>query len=48
MFGSRVHRIYGGKIAGQQYAAGGFVFPLALKPQNLVTGLPIKQLEAVP
>ena len=31
MFGSRVHRIYGSKIAAQQYAAGGFVFPLALR-----------------
>jgi 3-hydroxyisobutyrate dehydrogenase-like beta-hydroxyacid dehydrogenase len=35
MFGSRVHRIYGGKIAAQQYAAGGFVFPLALKDVRL-------------
>jgi 3-hydroxyisobutyrate dehydrogenase-like beta-hydroxyacid dehydrogenase len=35
MFGSRVHRIYGGKIAGQHYAAGGFVFPLALKDVRL-------------
>jgi 3-hydroxyisobutyrate dehydrogenase-like beta-hydroxyacid dehydrogenase len=35
MFGSRVHRIYGGKIAGQQYAVGGFVFPLALKDIRL-------------
>jgi 3-hydroxyisobutyrate dehydrogenase-like beta-hydroxyacid dehydrogenase len=35
MFGSRVHRIYGGKIAGQQYAAGGFIFPLALKDIRL-------------
>ena len=35
MFGSRVHRIYGGKIAGQQYAVGGFVLPLALKDIRL-------------
>ena len=35
MFGSRVHRIYGSKIAAQQYAAGGFVFPLALKDIRL-------------
>ena len=35
MFGSRVHRIYGGRIAGQHYAAGGFVFPLALKDVRL-------------
>jgi 3-hydroxyisobutyrate dehydrogenase-like beta-hydroxyacid dehydrogenase len=31
MFGGRVHRIYGGKIAAQTYAAPGFVLPLALK-----------------
>src|ERR1700733_9392584 len=36
MFGSRVHRIYGSKIAAQQYAAGGFVFPLPLKGFGLV------------
>jgi 3-hydroxyisobutyrate dehydrogenase-like beta-hydroxyacid dehydrogenase len=35
MFGSRVHRIYGDKIAGQQYAPGGFVLPLALKDLHL-------------
>jgi 3-hydroxyisobutyrate dehydrogenase-like beta-hydroxyacid dehydrogenase len=35
MFGSRVHRIYGTKIAKQQYTAGGFVFPLALKDVRL-------------
>jgi 3-hydroxyisobutyrate dehydrogenase-like beta-hydroxyacid dehydrogenase len=31
MFGGRVHRIYGGKIAAQAYARSGFVLPLALK-----------------
>ena len=31
MFGSRVHKIYGEKIAAQHYVRGGFVFPLALK-----------------
>jgi 3-hydroxyisobutyrate dehydrogenase-like beta-hydroxyacid dehydrogenase len=31
MFGSRVHKIYGEKIAAQHYARGGFAFPLALK-----------------
>ena len=36
LFGSRVHRIYGGKIAGQHYTDGGFVFPLALKDVRLV------------
>jgi 3-hydroxyisobutyrate dehydrogenase-like beta-hydroxyacid dehydrogenase len=30
MFGSRAHKLYGDKIAGQHYASGGFVFPLAL------------------
>jgi 3-hydroxyisobutyrate dehydrogenase-like beta-hydroxyacid dehydrogenase len=35
MFGSRVHRIYGDKIAGRHYASGGFVFPLALKDVRL-------------
>jgi 3-hydroxyisobutyrate dehydrogenase-like beta-hydroxyacid dehydrogenase len=35
MFGSRVHKIYGSKIAGQQYAPGGFTLPLALKDVRL-------------
>jgi 3-hydroxyisobutyrate dehydrogenase-like beta-hydroxyacid dehydrogenase len=35
MFGSRAHRLYGGKIAGQHYASGGFVLPLALKDVRL-------------
>jgi len=35
MFGSRAHKIYGGKIAAQTYARGGFVFPLALKDLRL-------------
>jgi 3-hydroxyisobutyrate dehydrogenase-like beta-hydroxyacid dehydrogenase len=35
MFGSRVHRIYGAKIAAQRYAASGFVLPLALKDVRL-------------
>jgi 3-hydroxyisobutyrate dehydrogenase-like beta-hydroxyacid dehydrogenase len=35
MFGSRVHKVYGDKIAGQHYATGGFVFPLALKDVRL-------------
>jgi 3-hydroxyisobutyrate dehydrogenase-like beta-hydroxyacid dehydrogenase len=34
MFGSRVHRIYGNKIAAQGYA-GGFLLPLALKDVRL-------------
>jgi 3-hydroxyisobutyrate dehydrogenase-like beta-hydroxyacid dehydrogenase len=35
MFGSRVHKIYGAKIADQNYTSGGFVFPLALKDVRL-------------
>jgi 3-hydroxyisobutyrate dehydrogenase-like beta-hydroxyacid dehydrogenase len=35
MFGSRVHKLYGDKIAGQHYASGGVVFPLALKDVRL-------------
>jgi 3-hydroxyisobutyrate dehydrogenase-like beta-hydroxyacid dehydrogenase len=35
MFGSRVHRVYGAKIAAQRYAASGFVLPLALKDVRL-------------
>jgi 3-hydroxyisobutyrate dehydrogenase-like beta-hydroxyacid dehydrogenase len=35
MFGSRVHKIYGAKIAAQLYAPGGFIFPLALKDVRL-------------
>jgi 3-hydroxyisobutyrate dehydrogenase-like beta-hydroxyacid dehydrogenase len=34
MYGGRVHRIYGGKIAAQSYAPG-FVLPLALKDVRL-------------
>jgi len=35
MFDGRIHKIYGGKIAAQQYGLGGFVFPLALKDVRL-------------
>jgi 3-hydroxyisobutyrate dehydrogenase-like beta-hydroxyacid dehydrogenase len=35
MFDGRIHKIYGGKIADQQYGMGGFVFPLALKDVRL-------------
>jgi 3-hydroxyisobutyrate dehydrogenase-like beta-hydroxyacid dehydrogenase len=38
MFDSRVHKIYGAKIAEQQYTSGGFVFPLALKDIRLALG----------
>ena len=34
MYGSRVHKIYGGKIVAQRYEPG-FVFPLALKDVRL-------------
>jgi 3-hydroxyisobutyrate dehydrogenase-like beta-hydroxyacid dehydrogenase len=53
MFGSRVHKIYGGKIAEQQYASGGFVFPLALKDVHLAlneaerAGVPMPSLGVV-
>jgi 3-hydroxyisobutyrate dehydrogenase-like beta-hydroxyacid dehydrogenase len=46
MFGSRVHRIYGAKIAGQHYASGSFVLPLALKDVRLA--LAEAALAAVP
>ncbi len=35
MFGGRFHRIYGGKIAGDEYRTGGFVLPLVLKDVRL-------------
>jgi 3-hydroxyisobutyrate dehydrogenase-like beta-hydroxyacid dehydrogenase len=35
MFGSRVHKLYGDKIAQRRYTSGGFVFPLALKDVRL-------------
>jgi 3-hydroxyisobutyrate dehydrogenase-like beta-hydroxyacid dehydrogenase len=53
MFDSRFHRIYGGKIAGEQYGPGGFVFPLALKDVRLalneaeITGVPMPSLSVV-
>ena len=46
MFGGRVHRIYGGKIAAQAYGAGGFVLPLALK--DVCLALAEAEKEAVP
>ena len=45
--------IYGGKIAGEQYGRGGFVFPLALKDVRLALheaesiGLPMPTLTVV-
>jgi 3-hydroxyisobutyrate dehydrogenase-like beta-hydroxyacid dehydrogenase len=46
MFGGRVHRIYGGKIAAQSYTVAGFVLPLALKDVSLA--LAEAEREAVP
>jgi 3-hydroxyisobutyrate dehydrogenase-like beta-hydroxyacid dehydrogenase len=45
MFGGRVHRIYGSKIAAQAYAAG-FVLPLALK--DVCLALAEAERQAVP
>jgi 3-hydroxyisobutyrate dehydrogenase-like beta-hydroxyacid dehydrogenase len=53
MFGSRVHKVYGGKIAEQQYGTGGFAFPLALKDVRLAlneaerAGVPMPSLSVV-
>jgi 3-hydroxyisobutyrate dehydrogenase-like beta-hydroxyacid dehydrogenase len=53
MYGSRFHRIYGGKIAGGAYGPGGFVFPLALKDVRLAlheadaAGVPMPSLSVV-
>jgi 3-hydroxyisobutyrate dehydrogenase-like beta-hydroxyacid dehydrogenase len=53
MFDSRVHKIYGEKIARQQYGSGGFVFPLALKDVRLalneaeLAGVPMPSLSVV-
>jgi 3-hydroxyisobutyrate dehydrogenase-like beta-hydroxyacid dehydrogenase len=35
MFGGRIHKLYGAKIAAHRYAPGGFVLPLALKDVRL-------------
>jgi 3-hydroxyisobutyrate dehydrogenase-like beta-hydroxyacid dehydrogenase len=53
MFGSRFHKIYGEKIASQQYGRGGFVLPLALKDVRLalseaeIAGVPMPSLSVV-
>jgi len=53
MHGSRFHRIYGSKIAAEEYASGGFVFPLALKDVRLAlheaesAGVPMPSLSVV-
>jgi 3-hydroxyisobutyrate dehydrogenase-like beta-hydroxyacid dehydrogenase len=46
MFGSRVHKLYGEKIANERYVAGNFVLPLALKDVRL--GLAEAEAAAVP
>jgi 3-hydroxyisobutyrate dehydrogenase-like beta-hydroxyacid dehydrogenase len=53
MFGSRIHKVYGKKIAEQQYGSAGFVFPLALKDVRLalneaeLAGVPMPSLSVV-
>jgi 3-hydroxyisobutyrate dehydrogenase-like beta-hydroxyacid dehydrogenase len=53
MFGSRIHKVYGGKIAEQQFAVGGFIFPLALKDRRLAlseaeaAGVPMPSVSVV-
>jgi 3-hydroxyisobutyrate dehydrogenase-like beta-hydroxyacid dehydrogenase len=53
MFDSRAHKIYGGKIAAQAYAPGGFVFRLALKDVRLAlaeaeaAGVPMPSVSVV-
>jgi 3-hydroxyisobutyrate dehydrogenase-like beta-hydroxyacid dehydrogenase len=53
MFGSRIHKIYGKKIAERQYGSAGFVFPLALKDVRLalneaeLAGVPMPSLSVV-
>jgi 3-hydroxyisobutyrate dehydrogenase-like beta-hydroxyacid dehydrogenase len=46
MFGSRVHKLYGEKIANERYVAGSFVLPLVLKDVRL--GLAEAEAAAVP
>ena len=53
MYGGRFHTIYGGKIAGEQYNSGGFLFPLILKDVRLAlheaeaAGVPTPSLSVV-
>jgi 3-hydroxyisobutyrate dehydrogenase-like beta-hydroxyacid dehydrogenase len=53
MFGGRVHRIYGEKIAREQYTRGNFVLPLALKDVRLAlaeaesAGVPVPSIGVV-
>ena len=46
MFGSRVHKLYGEKIANERYVVGSFVLPLVLKDMRL--GLAEAEAAAVP
>lgn len=53
MYGGRFHTIYGGKIAGEQYSSGGFLFPLILKDVRMAlreaesAGVPTPSLSVV-
>jgi 3-hydroxyisobutyrate dehydrogenase-like beta-hydroxyacid dehydrogenase len=53
MFGGRLHKVYGEKIATQQYGSGGFLFPLALKDIRLAlneaerAGVPMPSVSVV-
>jgi 3-hydroxyisobutyrate dehydrogenase-like beta-hydroxyacid dehydrogenase len=53
MFGSRLHKIYGAKIAAQDYPASGFILPLALKDVRLalaeadLAGVPMPSVSVV-
>jgi 3-hydroxyisobutyrate dehydrogenase-like beta-hydroxyacid dehydrogenase len=53
MFGSRVHKIYGGKIVEERYSPPGFAMPLALKDVRLAlaeadaAGVPVPSIGIV-
>jgi 3-hydroxyisobutyrate dehydrogenase-like beta-hydroxyacid dehydrogenase len=53
MYGGRLHKVYGEKIATQQYGSGGFLFPLALKDVRLAlneaeqAGVPMPSVSVV-
>jgi len=53
MFGGRVHKIYGARMAAQRYPASGFIFPLALKDVRLAlaeaegAGVPMPSVSVV-
>jgi 3-hydroxyisobutyrate dehydrogenase-like beta-hydroxyacid dehydrogenase len=53
LYGGRLHKVYGEKIATQQYGSGGFLFPLALKDIRLAlneaerAGVPMPSVSVV-